>query len=248
MNKSITALVLCCCFTSCIKDEAPNNECDIESAWIEGEAFEKNFYQTTEMRKDNISSTETNITFMVRPLFIVPLPTQVPVHFKLTPGATIQPASGSLQDFTNGPVVYKVISEDGQWKRTYNVNFLEAPLAVQKFSFENVETQEVGARNQIHIFYEMAPAAESGSESAQRKYCWASGNAGAAILRSDSKPEDLPTYQSPDGKEGKCVCLNTQSTGFFGEISKKHPARENSPNDGLWRNGSNRRRAGLPRG
>ena len=227
MNKSIIALVLCCCFTSCIKDEAPNNECDIESAWIEGEAFEKNFYQTTEMRKDNISSTETNITFMVRPLFIVPLPTQVPVHFKLTPGATIQPAGGSLQDFTNGPVVYKVISEDGQWKRTYNVNFQEAPLAVQKFSFENVETQEVGARNQIHIFYEMAPAAESGSESAQRKYCWASGNAGAAILRSDSKPEDLPTYQSPDGKEGKCVCLNTQSTGFFGEISKKPIAAGN---------------------
>ena len=29
------AFVLCCCMISCIKDEAPNNECDIESAWVE---------------------------------------------------------------------------------------------------------------------------------------------------------------------------------------------------------------------
>ena len=227
MNKYIIAFVLCCCITSCIKDEAQNNECDIESAWIEGAEFEKNFYQVTDMRKDNISSTETNISFLVRPLFMVPLSTQIPMHFKITPGATIEPANGSPQDFTKGPIIYTVTSEDGQWKRFYNVSIQESPLPMQKFSFENVETHEVGARNQMHIFYEMAPASEGGSETAQPKYCWASGNAGAAILKTDSKPEDLPTYQSPDGYVGNCACLNTQSTGAFGELFKKPIAAGN---------------------
>ena len=112
MNKYMIAFVLCCCMTSCIKDEAPNKECDIESAWIDGVEFEKNFYQPTEMHKENISSTETNITFLVRPLFMVPLSTQIPVNFRITPGATIQPASGSPQDFTKGPVLYTVTSDD----------------------------------------------------------------------------------------------------------------------------------------
>ena len=227
MNKYMIAFVLCCCMTSCIKDEAPNKECDIESAWIEGVEFEKNFYQPTEMHKENISSTETNITFLVRPLFMVPLSTQIPVNFRITPGATIQPASGSPQDFTKGPVLYTVTSEDGQWKRTYNVSIKEAPLPAQKFSFEHVETQEIGARNQMHIFYELESASEDGSASESHKYCWASGNAGAAILKADSKPEDLPTYQSPDGKVGKCACLNTQSTGTFGQLFGKPIAAGN---------------------
>ena len=227
MYKIIIAIVACCCMTSCIKDEAQNNECDIESAWIEGEEYTKNFFQTTEMRKENISSTETNITFWVRPLHQVPLPTQIPVNFKITPGATIQPANGSPQDFTKGAVSYTVTSEDGQWKRMYNVSFQEAPLPVEKFSFENVDTQAVGARNHFHVFYELEPAAEGGLETAIRKYCWASGNAGAAILRTDSEPEDLPTYQIADGKEGKGVCLNTQSTGLLGVLYNKPIAAGN---------------------
>ena len=63
MNKAMITFVLCCCMISCIKDEAPNNECDIESAWVEGAELEKLFYKPADMRKENISSTETSITF-----------------------------------------------------------------------------------------------------------------------------------------------------------------------------------------
>ena len=109
--------VLCCCMISCIKDEAPNNECDIESAWVEGAELEKLFYKPADMRQENISSTETSITFIVRSMAMVP--TEIPVNFNITSRATIEPASGSLQDFTKGPVTYTVTSEDGQWERTY---------------------------------------------------------------------------------------------------------------------------------
>ena len=218
MNKYVIAIALCCCcVSSCIKDEAPNKECDIESAWIEGSEFEQYFYQTTEMRKDKISSAETNIVFSVRSL--LSLAPEIPLHFKITEGATIEPASGSLQDFRKGTVVYTVTSEDGEWKRKYNVTFEEASLPAEKFSFENVETTTettlLGGVNELHVFYEL------GSATGGKRYCWATGNSGAAFLMNGAKPETFPTFSTPNGKEGKGVCLNTQSAGKMGELIKK---------------------------
>ena len=142
MNKYIILIGLCCCsMVSCIKDEALNKECDIESAWIEGVEYEKYFYQATEMRKENISSAETDIVFSVRSL--ISLSTQIPLNFKITDGATIEPANGSVQDFTNGAVVYTVTSEDGEWKRKYNVTFQEAPLPARP----EVQLRECGDKD-----------------------------------------------------------------------------------------------------
>ena len=215
MNKYIIIISLCCwCMVSCIKDEALNKECDIESAWIEGKEYEDNFYKTTEMRKE-ISSAETDIVFSVRSL--LSLPTQIPINFKITDGATIEPANGSMQDFTKGAVVYTVTSEDGEWKRTYNVAFQEAPLPAEKYSFELVETQTeqtmLGGTNEMHIFYEQTANGPT--------YCWATGNSGSALTKNGSKPEEFPVYSTPDGKVGRGVCLNTQSAGVLGEWMKK---------------------------
>ena len=215
MNKYIIIISLCCwCMVSCIKDEALNKECDIESAWIEGKEYEDNFYKTTEMRKE-ISSAETDIVFSVRSL--LSLPTQIPLNFKITDGATIEPANGSMQDFTRGAVVYTVTSEDGEWKRTYNVAFQEAPLPAEKYSFELVETKTeqtmLGGTNEMHIFYEQTANGPT--------YCWATGNSGSALTKNGSKPEEFPVYSTPDGKVGRGVCLNTQSAGALGEWMKK---------------------------
>ena len=217
MNKYIIFIGLCCCcMASCIKDEALNKECDIESAWIEGAEYEQYFYQTTEMRKERISSAVTDIVFSVRSL--LSLSTQIPLNFKITDGATIVPANGSMQDFTKGPVVYTVTSEDGEWKRTYNVTFQEAPLPAEKYSFELVETQTektmLGGTNELHVFYERTTANE-------HNYCWATGNSGSALTKNGSKAEEFPVFSTPDGKAGRGVCLNTQSSGALGEWMKK---------------------------
>ena len=217
MNKYIIIIgVCCCCLASCIKDEAPNKECDIESAWIEGAEYEQYFYQTTEMRKEQISSAVTDIVFSVRSL--LSLSTQIPLNFKITDGATIMPANGSMQDFTKGPVVYTVTSEDGEWKRTYNVTFQEAPLPAERFSFELVETQTektmLGGANEIHVFYEQTASNEP-------NFCWATGNSGSALTKNGSKAEEFPVYSTSDGKSGRGVCLNTQSAGALGEWMKK---------------------------
>ena len=209
--------------TSCIKDEAANKECDIESAWIEGDELAGNFYHMEDMKKEMISSTETNIIFTVRSM--ITLPTQIPVYFKTTPGATIQPANGSVHDFTGGPVTYMVTSEDGEWTRSYRVSFQEASLPAQRFSFENVETCSektmLGGENLQHEFYELVPKTESGKDAEERYYCWATGNSGAAMLKNGAQPEDFPTYSIADGFVGKGVCLTTQSAGSLGEFMKK---------------------------
>ena len=214
---SAITLLLAFMFSSCIKDELPNNECDIVSAWIEGAQYADNFYKPSQMRLDNISTAEKEIVFSVRSL--ISLPKKLPVNFTITDGATIQPASGSEQDFTNGPVTYVVTSEDGEWKREYKVTFKEANMPTYKFSFENYESIKYDS-NYYHEFYEV-------DQSGIRHNIWASGNAGTVLVRTDTKPEDQPTYSTPNGYVGHGVCLNTQSAGPFGEAFKKPIAAGN---------------------
>ena len=123
-----------------------------------------------EQRKENISSTETSITFIVRSMAMVP--TEIPVNFKITDKASIEPASGSLQDFTKGPVTYTVTSEDRQWNRTYKVAFTEPILPKSKFSYENVDTLEGGflVLNKYHQFYELNQIFRSWSETVPHLY------------------------------------------------------------------------------
>jgi len=221
MNKTMIAFALCCCMVSCIKDEAQNNECDIESAWVEGPELEKNFYQQAEMRKEHISSTETTITFVVRSMAM--LPKQIPVNFKITDGATIEPASGSPQDFSKGSVAYTVTSEDGQWKRTYNVAFTEPILPTSKFSFENVDVVETGllSKKSYHHFFEF-------DQNGEKLNIWASGNPGYALtLFSGAGPEQFPAYRLENGYEGYCARLETMSTGELGKSMSKPIASGN---------------------
>lgn len=221
MNKAMITFVLCCCMISCIKDEAPNNECDIESAWVEGAELEKLFYKPAEMRKENISSTETSITFVVRSMAM--MPTEIPVNFNVTSKATIEPASGSLQDFTKGPVTYTVTSEDRQWKRTYKVAFTEPILPKSKFSYEYADTAEGGIfiMNKYHRFYEL-------DENGEKLRFWASGNPGFALsLFSGAGPKQFPTYRTENGFEGNGVRLQTMYTGDFGKDMGKPIAAGN---------------------
>lgn len=214
------AITLPCLMTSCIKDEAANKECDIESAWVEGEAYAQYFYDAAEMRKEYISSTQTDITFTVRSL--ISLSKEIPLNLKLTPGATVTPANGSKQDFTAGPVTYTVTSEDGQWQRTYKVVFVEPAMPMSKLSFENVEVRIPANNNgnSYHHFYEI-------DASGTRRDIWDSGNLGALMLRTNANPEELPTYSTSDGYSGKAVCLNTQSTGNLGAMFGKPIAAGN---------------------
>lgn len=183
-----------------------NNECDILGAWVEGGDCESFFYDRTQMRIENIPSNSSEIIFNVRTRTGLP---PMAVRFELTPGATVVPASGSLQDFSNGPVTYTVTSEDGGWTRTYTVDFQEVSSSLSYlYSFEHVAVDTFSNGSTYHVFYEVTDGI--------RYNYWASGNAGVAILHGDWTPEKFPTYSTDNGYRDKGVCLNTQSTGDFG--------------------------------
>ena len=214
----IWVLVVVTMLSSCIKDELLNQECDIMSAWLEGEEYASCFYEPSQMRIEHISSAEKEIVFRVKSL--LSLPERLPVHFTLTDGATIEPASGSEQNFKEGPVVYTVTSQDGSWQRHYTVTFKEASMPTNIFSFENVETVLGLNNNYYHEFYEL-------DKSGGRHNIWASGNPGAILIKINTQAEDQPTYSTENGYQGRGVCLNTQDAGTLGHMFGKPIAAGN---------------------
>lgn len=214
--------------SSCIRDEAPGMECDIEKMWVEGEDLEQYFYDANDMKR-TVISTESDIDFSVRS--VVLMPKQVAVHFDLTPGATISPENGSVQDFSNGPVIYTVTAEDGTTTRTYRVGFKEnSQTIINKLnSFENYEEVRYGSSEIFyHRFYELSGSGDKLTD------VWASGNEGFCLSMlsrilggQGATPEEFPTVSDPNGRTGRCVKLQTLSTGDMGKTTKRPIAAGN---------------------
>lgn len=195
------------CFAGCIKEEPKNNECDILSAWVEGEEYEKYFYQVSHMKIESVPTNTQTIVFYVRSIDSLPL---LPVRFNLSPGATIFPDNGSLQFFSQGPVTYTVKSEDGEWVRSYRVAFVEQNVSTSLLSFEHVDTEYNSSNGSYyHVFYEE-------DSLGVRSDIWATGNAGVALVMQDGTPDQFPTRSVDEGYMGKGVCLRTQYAGDLG--------------------------------
>lgn len=214
--------------SSCIRDEAPGMECDIEKMWVEGEDLEQYFYDANDMKR-TVISTESDIDFSVRSVIL--MPKQVAVHFDLTPGATISPENGSVQDFSDGDVIYTVTAEDGRTTRVYRVGFREVSQAVtnRTNSFENYEEVRYGSSEIFyHRFFELD------NDGNKLSNIWASGNEGFCLSMisrvlsgQGATPEEFPTVSDPNGRTGRCVKLQTLSTGDMGKTTKRPIAAGN---------------------
>lgn len=206
--------------TSCIKDEEANKECDILSAWVEGDQYKEFFYQPeTDMRVNEVLYATNTITFTVKSMNSLP---KIPLHFNITPGATIQPANGSEQDFRNGPVTYTVTSQDGSWKREYKVLFREAEFPTD-YNFENFELTTYDLfiiKCSYYSWYEF-------DSKGNKINLWATGNQGFGMGNSNLKPEEYPTVPDANGYEGKCVKMQTLNAGKMAEAVHKYIAAGN---------------------
>lgn len=205
--------------TSCFKDEALNNECDIEKAWIQVDNPDAVFFQPSNAELPDIESTKTDLIFPdLRPNSDV---TALPVYFKITDGATIVPENGSVQNFADGPVTYVVTSEDGQYNRTYRV-FIKATdagttpdpgnpdkpeeqLGYVHYDFENYFLDPASSKFYVWSDY------ENGSN-------WATGNPGFKIAKGSAKPDQYPSTPLAEGYDGAGVKLVTSDTGPFGVV------------------------------
>ena len=195
-------LIIISTLTSCIREEAPNAECDIisiDEEWLElnsdilvGTPIISN-YAVEMMVKDGTDCT------LLEPLFI------------LTPGAGITKDSISNNGSAGVVQYYTTYAEDGIRSKRYTVSFtVQAPMTTdQVFSFENFEPEN---RGRYHVWYEV-------DDNGTRRNIWASGNAGFALVGIGKVPADFPTTADENGVTGNCVRLTTRDTGSFGKMA-----------------------------
>lgn len=117
----LNALAACLLFAglaavSCIKDEAPNSEADIESCTLPGDV----------LNRDPVIENDKVTLHLKKGTDLSSLSPE----FTLTPGATISPASGTTRDFTSLQT-YEVTSEDGRWKKRYRIEATTSGLTTR---------------------------------------------------------------------------------------------------------------------
>lgn len=212
----VAALSMSCITTlsSCFKEEPLNAECDIEQAYIhvDNKILLNLLFTNPSDTLVNVQSDQTKIEFTMRPF--AALTKQAPI-FRLTPGATISPESGSLQDFSKGPVTYVVTSENKQWSRTYQVSIKKGQTTILKeFEFEDAYLS-----NGYYNWQENWNGDILG--------IWATGNSGFNISNPSAKPEEYPTVMIKDGYKGKGVKLTTKRTSKLADIVHKPIAAGN---------------------
>lgn len=208
----ILGSLLAILMSSCIKDEAPNAEADITGISFKGNILANSYINLYPTYNESLNSYPIQISVKEG----TDLTSLAPV-FELTPGATINPASGSSQNFTN-PVRYTVTSEDKKWQRVYTLTIkIQKPSYIPtSYNFEDVRlikgisTKPDPEKEKYYDeFYEIKDGEE---------LTWASGNSGFNLAMSEATTAEYPTAQYTDGKVGKCAKLETRTTGSLGQL------------------------------
>ena len=199
--------------TSCFGDEPDYCEADIETVTLHVNDPAQIFFQATDSIQ-TIFSTDSVITFTVRGDADVSALSPV---FTLSPGATVSPTSGSTHDFSSGPVIYTVTSQDGKWQRRYRLSVVPTLITVADTLFYNFEHYELEPTyKRFYMWHNTLPDGSLGND-------WATANDGFRISMGSAQPMDYPT----NGYDGAAVCLTTRDTGPFGRMANKRLAAGN---------------------
>ena len=195
---SLFVLATTLLLSACIRDEAPNAECDIlavKANWLE----ENNSILSG---KPVIKNNE--VWFYVKEGTGIETLKQIEPEFELTPGASIVKDTVTENGERGINIHYTTTSEDGVWSKDYLVSFtIQSFIEYGKpFSFEHY------TYDRYHSWYEVDTC---GTE---LKW-WASGNAGFAF----TGKKEFPTTADPEGVAGHCVKLTTRDTGSFGNMA-----------------------------
>lgn len=196
ISTAAAVLILIPSLSGCIRSEAPNAEADIVRCTLPaGYIINEDNINYNASFKSSVQAYPLDITVNddVRLDKLAP-------QFQLTPGATIEPASGSIQNFTE-PVRYTVTSEDGQWQRPYLVSIVHKDVVQipDFYTFDNYITE-----NSYHVMVE-------GSLQ------WCSGNGGFKLTGAGTDPLKYPTSYFGQGRTNGCVKMQTLKTGSLGE-------------------------------
>ena len=228
--KLIIVMALAGILTSCIGDELPNTECDIESITINVDNPNDYFYHDYDVTQI-VASVEKEIVYQLRAGAEV---SELPVTLTITDGAKayiddnqensnfVPFVNGSMVDFSNGRArKFRIVSENGAWERIYTVRFeqnsADQGACTLDIDFENFELNDPSKSDNDAGYYYIWKALDSNAISVEQ---WVCGNPGFKLSKSSAKPMDYPTKpaveQGVDG--GACLKLETKDTGAFGRM------------------------------
>lgn len=208
MTKNIISLLIIAIattFSSCIREEAPNAECDIvavDAEWIE---------EYKEILSGDAIISNNAVRFYVKEETDIELLKELNPKFKLTPGAQIKKKDVITENGERGIIhYYTTTSEDNNYSKLYEVSFTKQTVISLDavFSFENFSTS-----GKYTVWHEL-------DASGTHLNWWASGNAGFSMSGMGKTPEDFPTAPDSAGVKGCCVKLTTRDTGTFGKMMK----------------------------
>lgn len=192
MRRGLLIVLSVLMLVSCIREEAPNTEADIISCILPSEI----------LLRAPIITNEKVVVYVKEGVDLKGLAPE----FAVSDGASIAPRSGTKRDFST-PQPYTVTSEDHHWSKVYTVEIGPMPVFTE-FHFEDISGVTPG-----EPAYDVFVESKNGFSLE-----WSSGNAGYYISNSNAKAKDYPTCQASGGVIGKCVKLETRSTGSLGQM------------------------------
>lgn len=247
--KLIAALMLTClCISSCIKDEAPNMECDIREAWIdvEGGNAKSVFYNASDA-KSKIPGSLDNDVIEFKDVRDNIREVRGVIHLAASENAKVfmvgkndmlrqMNSSDEAVFIVEEPTVVYVVAEDEP--KYMNVNAAQLYEASKtdahvrryeilftyfvcdtKFEFETFDLDKGG---KYFLWSDNLP---NGKKRAVPN--WSTANGGFGLARSSAEIDEYPTIPEKNGYNGWGVKLETCSTGAFGQMTNKPLAAGN---------------------
>lgn len=190
----------------CIKDEPLELEADIVAVHDTEDSFLMSPILTNNKVVVYVKPGERDLT-------------QYRLKFDLSKGATVSPASESVQNYKED-VAFTVTSQNGQYTKKYTVKVIETNQSSvpDEFNFDNVEVPEPSGdiKPRYHVIYDVIDGVKYEN--------WSSGSSGYQVSLGvggtgvdDMTPEMFPTHRFKDPVSGEnLLMLETQLTGTFG--------------------------------
>lgn len=209
----LSYLLLTATLSSCIQDEALNVEAAIDACTGTDVQFA---YSVNNNRGFNIYVNKGADLSRQTLTFTVPQGATIEISVPTEgDGGITQNENGTytaILNFNNDnhTRLVTVVSEDLSNRVEYTIRVILMELPT-RYHFERLQTSNAP----YHILLEEEPVT---SEGLLRTLQWCSGNPGYELTKVANTPQEYPTAQADEGYVGKCVKLQTLSTGSFGAM------------------------------
>lgn len=196
-------LIASLALASCVQDEALNREAAVDG--VEGANVQLVSIDTENKKIDLYVPRQASHSLQELKFTLADQ-----ASIEATPQLDTDKPLIDLYDFSeSGSRTFTVTSEDQAFHTPYLIRLVDTELPLA-YSFDHL------LANSSAPYDILAERQTVVGEKHDRVLLWVSGNPGYKLTGMAKGREDYPTVQTPDGRNGMCVKLETRTTGSFG--------------------------------